>query len=196
MSRGSGEDRDAALMLRFQQDGDFQAFEALFRRHKDGLVHFISQLSGSRVIAEDVSQQIWVKIIEVAKRGAYRATAGFRTYLYTLGRNKYFDEYHRKHAQTRTSSLEDGETVADDSEAGEVQETIRRQQLSGALDKAIRELPSEQREVIGLWSLGFELQVVADIAGVPRNTVISRKKYAMKKLKSALQEMGISESQA
>lgn len=193
------EDRDVALMLRFQQEGDFQAFEALFRRHKDGLVHFISRLSGNRVIAEDVSQQIWLKIIEVAKRGAYQAKAGFRTYLYTLGRNKYFDEYHRKHEETRTRSLEesgDGLATMDDSRIGEAQESIRRQQISGALELAIQQLPSEQREVIGLWSLGFELQVVADIVGAPRNTVISRKKYAIKKLKSALQEMGISESQA
>ena len=190
---------DVALMLRFQKEGDFQAFEALFRRHKDGLVRFILQLSGSRVIAEDVSQQIWLKIIEVAERGAYQAKAGFRTYLYTLGRNRYFDDYHRKHEETRTSSLDDssdGLAAIVDRGAAEPQENIRTQQISGALDRAMQELPPEQREVIGLWSMGFELQMVADIVGAPRNTVISRKKYAIKKLKSALEELGISESQA
>ena len=195
----SREDGDVALMLRFQQEGDFQAFEALFERHKDGLVHFVLQLSGSRAIAEDISQQIWLKIIEVAERGAYQARAGFRTYLYTLGRNKYFDEYHRKHEETRTTSLEesgDGLAPFMESGAAEAQETIGAQQIGGALERAMRDLPSEQREVIGLWSMGFELQMVADIVGAPRNTVISRKKYAIKKLKTALEEMGISERQA
>ena len=59
---------DETLMLRFQQSGDLQAFERLFRRHKDAFVTFLARLSGNLAIAEDVSQQLCLCVAAGSQR--------------------------------------------------------------------------------------------------------------------------------
>ena len=182
---------DKALMLRFQDTGDFAAFEQLFLRHKDGLIGFLLRLSGSETVAEDISQQIWLKLIELAGQGGYtaRKAASFRTFLFTMGRNRYFDEYHRSHASTRTESLEGREGLANggaDASAADPVEMVSDAQAGTLIDRAMALLPAEQREVVALWSLGVDLKTVSEITGVSWHTVVSRKKYAVSKLRAAL----------
>ncbi len=84
---------DEELMQQFQQRGDLAAFETLFARHKQALFNYFRQLSGDATIAEEVSQQECLKLIEIARLGRYeiKNNASFRTYLFTLGRNRYVD---------------------------------------------------------------------------------------------------------
>ena len=182
---------DSALMLRFQQDGDFDAFGELFGRHKDAFVAYLTHLSGSAAIAEDVSQHCWLKLIESVGEGRYRSIAGasFRSYLYTLGRNRYIDEYQRKHDEARRGAMPDLDLVehpatspGDDAEVG---------QQAAMLGKALAELPLEQRDVIALWSAGVTIEHMVEITAAPRDTVLSRKKYALAKLRNAFAGMGV-----
>lgn len=180
-------------MLRFQEDGDYSAFEELFRRHKDAFVAFLTRLSGERMVAEDVSQQVWLKLIDVARSGGYSAGARFRTYLYTLGRNRYIDEHHRKHAASRTERWDEEDTA--DAAAGrgraDLPDEAQREALGSALDAALRKLPLEQREVIALWSNGASIELMTSVTGAPRETVLSRRKYALRKLRRSLTQAGI-----
>lgn len=179
-------------MLRFQQDGDLEAFDVLFRRHKDAFVAFLTHLSGSVSIAEDVSQHCWLKLIEQVGEGGYRKISGasFRSYLYTLGRNRYIDEYQRKHAEARRSTLPDFDVLeTSDVAPGESAETAERVRL---LASAMEALPFEQREVIAMWSAGISIDQIVTVTAAPRDTVLSRKKYAIAKLRVAFSDMGVS----
>jgi RNA polymerase sigma-70 factor, ECF subfamily len=60
---------DDALMSRFQRDRDLTAFEKVFARHKTPLLRFLLRLVDRRALAEDASQQTWLKVIEVARNG-------------------------------------------------------------------------------------------------------------------------------
>ncbi len=175
-------------MLRFQEQGDVRAFEELFARHKTGLYRFVLKLSMNTAAAEDISQHAWMRLIEVAEAGRYQANPGasFRTYLYTLARNKYFDEYRREHEVTRTDPADASELNVRDEHAETPEERYARQQDSARVDQALRSLPPDQREVIVLWMQGLELVDVARITGDSWHTVVSRKRYAMAKLKRAL----------
>ncbi|MEM8983309.1 MAG: sigma-70 family RNA polymerase sigma factor [Pseudomonadota bacterium] len=182
---------DAALMLRFQEDGDYDAFGELFSRHKDAFVAYLQHLSGSTAIAEDVSQHCWLKLIESVGEGRYRAVAGasFRSYLYTLGRNRYIDEYQRKHAEARRGTMPDLDQVEHpDAAPGDAAEAGERKAL---LSTALATLPLEQRDVIALWSAGVSIEHMVEITAAPRDTVLSRKKYAMAKLRTAFASMGV-----
>ncbi len=189
----SSNPHDTALMLRFQTEGDYGAFEELFHRHRDGLIGFLRRLSGSQAVAEDISQQSWLKLIELARGGGYVSTgAAFRTFLFTVARNHYFDEYHRKHEIVRTESLE-----ARSEWAGEIVDPAHGPsqrasvaEVRGRLEAALSTLPAEQREVVALWSTGLDLKTVAEITGSPWHTVVSRKKYAIGKLRAVLVESG------
>lgn len=183
---------DEELMQQFQQRGDLAAFETLFARHKQAFFNFLRRLSGDPIIAEEVSQQVWLKLIEIARLGRYavKINASFKTYLFTLGRNRYVDEYLKRHEATRTRSFEDlglQERVAAELErvacpdfaVDDVQRVMR-------LNEALANLPFEQRDVIVLWASGVATKTVAKIVGVSLDTVLSRKKYAVKKLRAAL----------
>jgi RNA polymerase sigma-70 factor (ECF subfamily) len=190
-------DDDAALMLKFQQERDYAAFESLFVRHKQGFLHFLQSLTGQRAIAEDISQHCWLKLIELAQAERYRAEPGssFRSFLYTLGRNRFLDEHVRRHEQARRAPvdvnmvLEQAE-VADGAGNPSVdpQQMLATAQGMTALLAAMAALPRSQREVIALWAGGASIAEMVEIVGAPRDTVLSRKKYALARLKSSLVE--------
>lgn len=180
---------DAELMSRYQSAGDLEAFEELFRRHKDALFAFACRLAGDRTTAEDVSQQTWLKVIDAARARAYGAREGasFRTWLFTLARNHYVDQYRRK-----ASAAREVETCAEltlehfeDGAAGPLA-VLETRELAARLDEAVRALPFEQREVIAFWSLGMDIEPMQQIIGAPRDTILSRKKYALAKLRARL----------
>ena len=191
-------DGDDELMFRFQREHDYAAFEELFSRHKDVLLRFLARLLGDVATAHDASQQTWLKVIEVARRQDYLAQtdARFRTWLLTLARNHAIDEYQRKFAVTRTVALTDelrerslngpnsGQQAASDP-----LDDANRLQISQRMSEAIQTLPVEQREVIALWIAEVEPAAIAVITGAPRDTVLSRKKYALAKLRNALSDL-------
>jgi RNA polymerase sigma-70 factor (ECF subfamily) len=189
----SAEDR--ALMLGFQDHGHLGAFEELFRRHRLPLFRHLRGLARSTDIAEEVSQHTWLKVIEAARAAKYDASAqsSFKTWLYTLARNYYIDHYLRAHARCRTDSNADEHLLnaVDDSETPE--SVLDCERLGGTLERAIAQLPLEQREVVLLWSQGHELSAIALIAGAPWETIVSRKKYALLKLRAALAMAGLTQ---
>jgi RNA polymerase sigma factor (sigma-70 family) len=188
---------DAELMLAFQTERDYSAFEALFHRHKDMLLRFLARLSGNTTVAEDVSQQTWLKVIDVARRGAYakRGDVAFRTWLCTLARNYFVDEFQRKFAATRSEPLPDDlEDLPDN--AADPLEALDRREAAKRLDVALRQLPFEQREVIALWAADVSVDAIAAMIGAPRDTILSRRKYALAKLRLALAAPSVEERRA
>ena len=83
---------DSALMLRYG-DGDLDAFEQLYSRHKDPVYRYLLRLSGHAETAEDVFQEVWGKIIKA--RSSYRPTAKFTTFLYRVAHNCFIDHVRR-----------------------------------------------------------------------------------------------------
>lgn len=179
---------DAVLMTRFQRQGDLAAFEELYARHKQALLAFACRLSGDRTVAEDVSQQTWLKLIDAARSGAFARQAGasFRTWLCTLARNHYIDHYQRKAAAVRNVELPDELPEAVAGRDPDPLEALEARELGERLHRALRELPFEQREVIALWAAGMEIEMMQTLIGAPRDTILSRKKYALAKLRTSL----------
>ena len=188
---------DKSLMLQFQNEGASAAFEELFRRNKDGLFRFLLRLCGNQAIAEDISQQTWLKIIELAEAAKYAADerASFKTFLFTLARNRYIDQEQRSHGASRTQAVEQAtlERVADDDILAPDRLT-NSQQTQVLISEAISSLPTEQREVLLMWMHGVELVELARLTGTPWATLVSRKKYALHKIKLYLDNAGIKDA--
>ena len=172
---------DSALMLRYK-DGDTGAFEALYRRHNDALYRYLLRLCRNQHTAEDLYQETWSKIVR--SRSRYRPTAKFTTFLYRVAHNCFIDNI-RRNKRHNVESAVDPDTTADpaDEQAVLVDKGKARQQLESALML----LPDEQRDVFLLHEeAGLNLDAIAFVTGAPRETVKSRLRYAVKKLKNAM----------
>lgn len=187
----TGDASDASLLEEYQRTGRLAAFDEVFRRNKEPLLAFLLRLSAAEAVAQDVAQHVWLKVLELAREGRYHAMPGaaFRTFLFTLARNRYFDEYHRRHEAVHGESLTEYLEREGDLPAGtelEPSEIVGDEQIQAKVIQALDALPAEQREVIALWLQGFALTEVADITGAAWHTVVSRKTYAIRKLKALL----------
>ena len=191
--------QDAQLMLRFQHDGDRTALARLVERNGGALLRFLVRLSRNRTIAEDVAQQTWVKVMDVAHQGTFAAASGvaFRTWLCTLARNHFIDEYQRKFAAARTVPLpvDLGNVLAEVHRvAPDPAEPLDARQRSEQCSQAL--LPFEQRQVVALWADGMRIGAIAALTAAPRDTVLSRKKYALAKLRVLLHERPVTAGSA
>ena len=153
---------------------------------------FLFKLAGNRTVAEDVSQRVWLTVIEMAAAGHYAAKA--EGSFITLGRNRFIDDYWRKHEVARTEPLNEPDLIGDERSELDPSDRAGRAQRSAILREALDELPHEQREVIAMWSKGVSAATMATITGVPRDTVLSRKKYALGNLRDTLQRLGVDQS--
>lgn len=174
---------DSALMLRYR-DGDIAAFETLYLRHKDPVYRYLLRLSGHNETAEDVFQEVWGKIIKA--RGSYRPTAKFTTFLYRVAHNCFIDHVRRNKRHAGNTSFEP-ELHRD---PGETLETTTERSLARErLEAALVHLPEEQRDAFLLHEEGgLSVDQIAAVTGCNRETAKSRLRYAVNKLRAAIDE--------
>jgi len=182
--RMAAELNDTALMLRYQ-DGDMAAFETLYKRHRGPLFRFLLHRIGNQQFTEDIFQEVWSRIIRSRKN--YRPNAKFTTYIYHIARNCTVDHYRRVGSQENVISDGDERVAEPVATTGNpVAETANRD-IRNALSAALSELPSEQREVFLLREeSGLSLDEIATVTEVGRETVKSRLRYALGKLRQCL----------
>jgi RNA polymerase sigma-70 factor (ECF subfamily) len=186
---------DEELMIRFQS-GDRSSLALLVRRHKTRLYTFALRLVGSGTTAEKVVQDAFVHVVQA--EAEFKHAARFSTWIYAITRNLCVDEM-RKRALRQHPSLDepdrapagDGASLADrtaDSRANvehaAVSAEIRERVLS-----AIDALPPGQKEVFLLREVGaLPFKDIAEIVGVPENSMKSLMRDALERLQAALSE--------
>jgi len=177
-------------MLSFQ-GGRSASFETLYERHRRPLYRYFAR-QVEAMFVDDLFQDTWLKVIRA--KGGYRADAPFQAYLYRIAHNVLVDHYRRR-AQPALPAATDDLDPPD--EAPGPERSAQTAELRAALVAALRSLPPEQREAFLLHEEGgLTLEQIADVVGSGRETVKSRLRYAVKRLRQALDEQrGDSESQ-
>jgi RNA polymerase sigma-70 factor (ECF subfamily) len=186
---------DEALMQRFQQ-GDGGAFRVLMERHRRGVYNFVLRHVGDASAAEDVLQDCFLRVVQGAHR--FKLESKFTTWLYTIARNLCVDRArkmkfrrHRSLDQPIGADDEGGASLLDrvaDSGAATDRSAIGTE-LQGHIERAIATLREDQREVFLMREYSnLPFKEIADIVGVPENTVKSRMRYALEHLRRALAE--------
>jgi RNA polymerase sigma-70 factor (ECF subfamily) len=185
---------DETLMLRYQQ-GERAAFAQLVRRHQSPLYNFALRQVRIPQVAEDVVQESFVRVVQNA--ADFKHEARFTTWVYTITRNLCID-YLRKRALRKHPSLDesrgeegDGPTLGE--QTADPRASVEREatgtELKERIARAVDALPDEQREVFLMRELSnLPFKEIAEITGVPENTVKSRMRYALERLQEALAE--------
>lgn len=188
------EEADEALMLRYQQ-GEVRAFEILLNRHRKPVFNFILRFVQSRELAEDLLQEAFLRVIRSAAN--YKRQAKFTTWLYTIARNLCVDQSRRaKHRRAQSldapMSASAGSGTLLDVVAGDDLPSDRvavSKEIHKKLHAALAELSEEQREVFLMREfLDMPFKQISEVVGVPENTVKSRMRYALQKLRLELEE--------
>ena len=157
-------------LLRQYASGDTAAFDMLYNRHKDALFNFLFRSLPNYAIVEEIAQETWLVVIQQA--AAYKPEAAFRTWLFTVARNRLIDHQRRRVNNAPNADDEVVEAIRSQDLSAEDQTLLR--QLLSALDK----LPNDQREAFILQQEGFSNRQIAQITGVGGETVKSRLRYA------------------
>lgn len=186
---------DEALMTRYQR-GDLTAFGTLVDRHKTPIFNFVLRQIRVPPQAEDLVQEVFLRIIESAS--SFKHEAKFTTWAYTIARNLCIDHM-RKQSYRRHASLDQresseagegpalGEQVADLHPRASTERTAISSEIQVKVVAAVEALPGEQREVFLLRHVAnLPFQEIAQITGTPENTVKSRMRYALERLQEAL----------
>jgi len=195
MSADSMGGSDESLLERFN-GGDAGAFEILLSRYRVPIFNFILRSVRDRHKAEDLMQEVFLRIVRRSKD--FKGESKFSTWTYAIARNICIDESrkakHRRHRSLDVGSRRgDGESaplverVASNSHGADRSATSRK--LRGEIAEAVELLPEDQREVFLLRQVqGMPFKEIADLVGVPENTVKSRMRYALERLREALIE--------
>lgn len=132
--------------------GDMAAFQQLIEAHQSRVIGFAARMLGDEMEAEDVAQQVFIRVWKSAER--YEATARFTTWLYTIARNLVLNELRRRKrhdAQPLENPLQDESApraqFADPAERAPDKKSLD-EELERAIQKAIEELPEVQRTAI------------------------------------------------
>lgn len=183
---------DEELMMRVKEEGDERAFESLIRRHRKPILNFAYRFMGDRETAEDLSQDVFLRLW--ASASTYLPLAKFTTFLYTIAKNLCLNTLAKsKNAPTMQSldvksergniSAKDG--VADP--AGSPEEEAVNRETAYRIEEAVGKLSPEHRLVFILTEYhGHSYEEVASVAQCPVGTVASRKNTAVRQLRQRL----------
>lgn len=165
------------LIMRVVQ-GDEIAFAQLFRQYKNKLYSFIFHLSGSATIAEDVLQDVFLKVWR--DRDQLTGIDNFNAYLYRMAQNTAINVLRRQSREALL--LNEVQRLAPEGVHGD--ELLAAKEVRTALQQAINNLPPQQRKVYQLGKeQGLTYEQIAGSLGITPSTVRNHMVQALKAIR-------------
>jgi len=167
-----------------------QRLEKVYRNERSSMLGFIRSRTGSLEEAEDLLQDVFFQAIRAAS--VTEPIENIVGWLYTIARNKIIDRYRRKRNTVSLQQEREDVTLEEllsDSGINIEKEVIRRAVMD-ALIEALEELPPEQRDAFVQQAIeGRTFREISESTGIPLNTLIARKRYAVQFLRKRLHDL-------
>jgi RNA polymerase sigma-70 factor (ECF subfamily) len=182
-----GSDRPDEELMSAYGAGDAAAFDVLYARHRGGVFRYLRRHTGNAALAEELYQDVWVKLIDA--RGRYEPQGKFATWLYTIAHNRLMDHFRAAGRVSFATADDPEDDPLDDVPAPDPrpEDVIARKQDAQRLLAALDALPAAQREAFVLQQEGeLSVEEIAQVTGVTRETAKSRLRYALAKLRATL----------
>lgn len=171
---------DQQLVL-LAQAGSAQAFENLLKRHYDAIHRMAWRWCGNRTAAEDIAQDVCVKLATAI--ASYRADAAFTTWLYRVTYHAALD-FARSNQRLSPTEPSQMEQLVDASSGATPEEAL----IDTELWDEVRRLPAQQRDAVLLvYAQDMSHAEAAGVMGCTEKTVSWHLFEARKRLKSKLQ---------
>lgn len=187
---------DSELVSQFKS-GNEEAFSILIDRHQSTVYTSIYYVVKDRYIAEDVLQDVFMKVVQHIRAGKYNEQGKFLPWVLRIAHNLSIDIY-RKKKRFPTLSFEDGSLLEDllVSENAEIDESVSKQESRRQLRSLIKNLPFNQKQVLIMRHfIGMSFQEIADKTGVSINTALGRMRYALVNLRKEMNKNNLAYDQ-
>ncbi len=172
---------DEDLMARYGA-GDADAFDALYDRYRGPLYRYFLRHCDSEASAQELYQEAWLRVVGARKR--WRPEAGFAPWLFRIAHNLLADHWRRRPPETEPID----EAVVDPSAPWPEAWTVLRDCVERLL-RLLSGLAREQRDAFLLQAEGgLTLEQIAEVTGAGRETVKSRLRYALRRLRAGLED--------
>ncbi len=176
---------DEKMLIERAQKGDTRAFEQLVREYGRLIYGTALRLCKNEHDAQDAAQEVFIKLYK--SLGSFKFQSSFSTYLYRITSNVCMD-FVRKRGEV-FSTDEAGFEVADSAARPDTQ--FEKKERKEIFERALSSLSYEHREMITLRDInGLSYKEIADITGLPENTVKTRILRARKNLCEILRQNG------
>ena len=178
------ESSDETLMQAYAND-DQLAFNKLYERYRIALYRYMRrQLSAPDAVLDELYQDVWLKLINSRKQ--YQVKASFKTFLYQIANNTLKDYFRRESVRKIMTNIENDSEIVDCSLLPE--EILEKNDLMLKFKQGLNELPQQQRDVFLLREeAGLTSVQIADVMKVSVDTIKSRMRYAVSRLKEIIE---------
>lgn len=183
---------DQELIARYS-GGDETAFETLLQRYKGKIYTSIYLFVKDRALAEDIFQEVFIKIIDTLRKGKYNHEGKFVQWAMRISYNMCVD-YHRRNKRrshinpTEEFDIFDVLRVGDDA----ADTMIMRSETHTRIRRLVDSLPEEQREVVILRHYAdMSFKEIASLTRVSINTALGRMRYALINIRKMMVEREI-----
>lgn len=177
-------------LIQLYLNGNERAFEELLQRHKSKIYTTIYMFVKDEHQAEDIFQEVFIKIIDTLRKGRYNHEGKFVQWAVRIAYNLCVDNFRRAKRRSIFNSTEsfdifDVLSVSEDSH----EQAIIKSQSHEKLRKLIDALPPEQREVIILRHYAdMSFKEISQVTRVSTNTALGRMRYALINIRRNLSE--------
>lgn len=185
--------QDQELIRQYIQ-GSEQALSVLIDRHQQKVFTYIRMLVKDTSLAEDIFQDVFVKVINTLKSGNYNEEGKFLPWVMRIAHNLSIDHFRKaKRMPQMQSSSEEFDVfrtirIADDN----VEDKMVKDQILSDVKRLINELPPEQQEVLILRHYqDLSFQEIAELTNVSINTALGRMRYALINLRKIVKKKDI-----
>jgi len=188
-------DLDVKELVRRARQGSCDAYDELVSRYAGRLFGYLSRSVGNRADAEELVQDVFVKMVQGLR--TYHEREKFEVWLYRIAHNRIVDHWRKRRAGPMSEYVGRGEgSGRADNPADRVPSREKDPQASAAsaeaydqLQHALRQLSREQRETLLLrYFGGIGFSEIAEITHCPIGTALARAHRGLARLKTLLTE--------
>ncbi|TNF45779.1 MAG: sigma-70 family RNA polymerase sigma factor [Bacteroidetes bacterium] len=174
--------------------GSEKAFEVLLMRHKEKIYRFIYMKVRDQLIAEDIFQETFVKVINTLKLGNYNEEGKFLPWAMRIAHNLVIDHFRRSNKMKMIS--ESSSTKEDFNifsilpmEGKTVEQQMTYDELENQMVSLIEHLPESQKGILKMRLYqDMSFKDIAELEDISINTALGRMRYALINLRKLIEK--------
>ena len=183
---------DSELICAYRK-GNERAFETLLNRYQQGVFLKINFVVRNEEIANDLFQDVWIKVVQILKSGRYVEEGKFGPWIMRIAHNAAIDHFrrNRKRKMVRpTDEFDVFDTLSND--APSVEDRLVEDEILHELRQLVPSLPEEQQLVVQMrLERNLSFKEIAEETEVSINTALGRMRYALINLRRMVKDQNL-----